>query len=145
MGWMVRREVFTLCGNFDTSLETCEDWDFLVRVAAAWRVGYDAASTQRYRVWDGSLSTRFDRQFEWSRRMLAKNAHLAPNRARFEFARWQAGFYHVRYLLGRMRLLPTRRERVSAFAQTSRRQPKFFFFAVLVAATYPFWRRHVGL
>lgn len=145
VGWAIRREALAQCGTFDTELEACEDWDLLIRVAARFKVGYDASTSQRYRVAPGSMSTKFDRQFRWSRTMLRANRGVAPDWRRYRVAETLAGYYQARYLLGRARLIDGRRARLAALAWAARRQPAFGAYALAVVATYPIWRRNVGL
>jgi len=56
---IVRREMLELAGRFDTSLDSCEDWDMWLRLAEH---GLRARGTReplaRYRRWPGSMSNR---------------------------------------------------------------------------------------
>ncbi|MEX2100212.1 MAG: glycosyltransferase family A protein [Acidimicrobiia bacterium] len=145
VGWIIRREAIPVPGPYDPTLEPCEDWDLLIRIAARWRVGYDAVESQLYRVTPGSLSTNFDRGFRSSRRVMAKNAALSPSALGYRVARTKAGFFEARYILGRIRLLPSWRDRVIAFCRTTWRAPMFLPYGLAVLGSYPIWRRRVGL
>ncbi len=145
VGWMVRRDVFDACGGFDVELANCEDWDLSIRIAADHDVGYDGLSSQRYRVDPTSASANLGAHFRASRRMLTKNRPLATNRRRYAAARWLAGFYQARFLLGRIRMLPTWTERSRAAYHSTLVAPTFALYALVVVATAPIWGRRVGM
>lgn len=47
--WMVRRDVFNDVGGFDTRLKNGEDWEFCLRVAMKYKVGFVAEPLVNYR------------------------------------------------------------------------------------------------
>ena len=53
---MIRRELFVELGGFDPALQTAEDWDLWLRVAARHLIGFVPEALVQYRLQAGSLS-----------------------------------------------------------------------------------------
>jgi glycosyltransferase involved in cell wall biosynthesis len=79
VGWTFRREVYERCGGFDPLLRSCEDWDFVIRVASRYAIGYDPEPHTRYRISQGQMSANFERMLDAARRVRLKNAAYAPH------------------------------------------------------------------
>jgi glycosyltransferase involved in cell wall biosynthesis len=77
VGWTFRREVFERCGGFDPLLRSCEDWDFVIRVASRYAVGYDPTVQVHYRILPGQMSSNFDVMLDAARRIHVKNRAAA--------------------------------------------------------------------
>ena len=60
VGWTFRREAFERCGGFDPLLRSCEDWDFVIRVAKRYSIDYDLTVQVHYRILEGQMSSNFD-------------------------------------------------------------------------------------
>ena len=58
---MIRRALFAELGGFDPSLQTAEDWDLWLRVAARHPIGFVPEPLVQYRLQSGSLSRSYER------------------------------------------------------------------------------------
>lgn len=79
VGWTFRREAFERCGGFDPLLRSCEDWDFVIRVATSYAIGYDPEPHTLYRISPGQMSSNFERMLDAARRVRLKNAAYASH------------------------------------------------------------------
>ncbi|MCX7799097.1 MAG: glycosyltransferase [Fimbriimonadales bacterium] len=79
VGWTFRREAFERCGGFDPLLRSCEDWDFVIRVASRYAIAYDPEPHALYRISPGQMSSNFERMLDAARRVRLKNAAYAEH------------------------------------------------------------------
>lgn len=95
VGWTFRRRVFDLCGGFDPLLRSCEDWDFVIRVASRFEVGYDPTVQVHYRLSSGQMSSNYAVMLDASARVHRKCAAYAPSRWQYfvdrQFGRFELG------------------------------------------------------
>jgi glycosyltransferase involved in cell wall biosynthesis len=77
VGWMFRREAYDRCGGFDPLLRSCQDWDFVIRVALRYRVAYVPEVEAFYRKVAGSVSSDPERMLTEARKLQRKNRAYA--------------------------------------------------------------------
>jgi glycosyltransferase involved in cell wall biosynthesis len=72
VGWMFRREAYERCGGFDPLLRSCQDWDFVIRLALRYRVEYVPDVEAFYRKVAGSVSSDPGRMLTEARKLQRK-------------------------------------------------------------------------
>lgn len=83
VGWTFRRRCVELCGGFDPLLRSCEDWDFVIRVASRFNIAYDPTVQVHYRISAGQMSSNYGVMLDASARVHRKCASYA--RSRWEY------------------------------------------------------------
>lgn len=95
VGWTFRRRAFELCGGFDPLLKSCEDWDFVIRVASRFAVAYDPTVQVYYRLSEGQMSSNYAVMLDAEARVHRKCAAYAPSRWQYfvdrQFGRFELG------------------------------------------------------
>ncbi len=140
VGWTFRRDAFFRVGGFDPLLSSCEDWDFVIRVASRYGVGYDAEPSVRYRKSAGQMSSHHHTMLDAAERVHRKNRAWAVSGLKYwidvRFGRFELGRRTLYAVLfgpkeGRSRLL----------ADLVRRHPYLLWVFVLSALSYAFGKR----
>jgi len=85
VGWMFRRAAYDRCGGFDPLLRSCQDWDFVLRVALRYRMGYVPTAEAFYRKVPGSVSSDPGRMLAELRRMQRKTRAYAEHPLQYWF------------------------------------------------------------
>jgi len=80
VGWTFRRRAFELCGGFDPLLKSCEDWDFVIRVASRYSIAYDPTVQVHYRLSAGQMSSNYSVMLDAEARVHRKCSAYAPSR-----------------------------------------------------------------
>lgn len=75
---LIRSQAIESVGNFDTTLKTCEDWDYWLRLAARWHFVVVSKHQIFYRRASGSLSSKVEVMKEASLIALEKAYLAAP-------------------------------------------------------------------
>ncbi|HEX5385659.1 MAG TPA: glycosyltransferase [Gemmatimonadales bacterium] len=94
VGWVFRREAYERCGGFDPLLRSCQDWDFVIRVALRYRIAYVPRAEAFYRKLPGSVSSD-------PGRMLTEMARLQRKNRAYAESGWR---YRIDCALGRFEL-----------------------------------------
>lgn len=68
---MIRKENFYQCGGYDTSYRCLEDWEFVLRFASRFRIGFLDEILVEANYSQGSVSSRIDDYFDCRCRMIA--------------------------------------------------------------------------
>lgn len=135
VGWTFRREAFERCGGFDPLLRSCEDWDFVIRVASRYAIGYDPSVQVCYRVSEGQMSSNFERMLDAARRVRLKNAAYAQRPLQY---RWDALW--GQFELGRRILFASLFQggpgRLGRTARLVARHPHLLWVGALSAASF---------
>lgn len=94
-GWTFRRRCVELCGGFDPLLRSCEDWDFVIRVASRYKIAYDPTVQVHYRLSEGQMSSNYAVMLDASSRVHRKCAAYAPSSWHYfidrQFGRFELG------------------------------------------------------
>lgn len=95
VGWTFRRRCFELCGGFDPLLRSCEDWDFVIRVASRFDIAYDPTVQVYYRLATGQMSSNYAVMLDAAARVHRKCAAYAKSRWEYfidrQFGRFELG------------------------------------------------------
>jgi glycosyltransferase involved in cell wall biosynthesis len=76
LGCLIKKEAFRRCGFFDPNFRVGEDWDFFMRCALYYRVGYDSKENSYYRQVGVSATKNIGLIYFDSMRVLKKNSIL---------------------------------------------------------------------
>lgn len=74
---VVRRSALEECGDFDTALAQCEDWDMWLRIARGHQIAKLTAVLARYRVHGGNMTRDYLSMRRHSRLVLARQKDTA--------------------------------------------------------------------
>jgi glycosyltransferase involved in cell wall biosynthesis len=132
--FLIRRKCLDKVGGFDQKMTPHEDWDMLLRLAAAgFSFGIAPTATALYRVHPASASKNLDRMYDSALRVLFKNesSHAdcaACHRAIRQCRAMQRYVYLRRNWTGLFRAqpLPERAARLRRIAMRSIANPAFF-------------------
>lgn len=138
VGWTFRREAYERCGGFDPLLRSCEDWDFVIRVARRFAIAYDPTVQVHYRILDGQMSSNFDVMLDAARRVHLKNRACAQRRMQYWFDSMCGQFELGRRIL--YSVLVGSRGRGRAFGLIAR-HPRLLWIGALAAVTLVLGKR----
>ncbi len=136
VGWMFRREAYDRCGGFDPLLRSCQDWDFVIRLALRYAVEYVPEVEVFYRKVPGSVSSDPGRMLTEARKLQRKNRAYADRGLRY-----RGDCAYGTFELGRRLLYQTLTEgsRGSAVVRTAllmSRHPSLLWVGPLAALTW---------
>lgn len=136
VGWMFRREAYERCGGFDPLLRSCQDWDFVIRLALRYRVAYVPEVEAFYRKVAGSVSSDPGRMLTEARKLQRKNRAYAESGVAYRI-----DCAHGTFELGRRVLYQTLTEgpRVAALVRTAAlvsRHPALLWVGALAACSW---------
>lgn len=136
VGWMFRREAYDRCGGFDPLLRSCQDWDFVIRLALRYEVAYVPEVEAFYRKVAGSVSSDPGRMLTEARKLQRKNRAYAERALQY---RLDCGY--GTFELGRRVLYQTLTEgpRGAALVRTAclaARHPALLWVGPLAAASW---------
>jgi glycosyltransferase involved in cell wall biosynthesis len=75
---LLRREVIDAVGEFDSTLKSCEDWDYWLRVAPNWDFVVVPKSQIIYRLSSGAMSSKIEVMKKYQLLVLEKAFYTAP-------------------------------------------------------------------
>jgi glycosyltransferase involved in cell wall biosynthesis len=140
VGWTFRRQAFRRVGGFDPFLRSCEDWDFVIRVAARYAIGYDPTPQVLYRKGSGQMSSHHEVMLDAAERVHWKNRAYTNN----PLAYW-LDVQYGRFELGRRTLytiiFEQRLNRASTILKLSLHHPYLLWVLILSAVSYLFGKR----
>jgi len=94
-GWTFRRRCFELCGGFDPLLRSCEDWDFVIRVASRFDIAYDPTVQVHYRLSAGQMSSNYAVMLDAASRVHRKCSAYSKSRWHYfvdrQYGRFELG------------------------------------------------------
>ncbi len=140
VGWTFRRDAYFRVGGFDPLLRSCEDWDFVIRVASRYGIGYDVEPSVLYRKSQGQMSSHHHVMLDAADRVHRKNRAWATSGLVY----W-IDVRHGRFELGRRTLYAIlfgpKEGRVQTLTSLTLRHPYLVWVFVLSAFSYLLGKR----
>jgi glycosyltransferase involved in cell wall biosynthesis len=136
VGWTFRREAFERCGAFDPNLKSCEDWDFVIRVARRWSIGYDPTVQVLYRQSEGQMSRNYAVMLDAARRVQMRNRALASGPLAYWFDCQWGRFELGRRILFHAAFGERGAGRVARMGKLVASHPSLLWIGALAAASF---------
>lgn len=140
VGWTFRRDAYYRIGGFDPLLRSCEDWDFVIRMASRYQIGYDETVQVLYRKSSGQMSSHHHTMLDAAAKVHQKNRAWAKSRLSYwvdvQFGRFELGrrtLYAV--------LFQQKEKRLSTLARLTVRHPYLLWVFPMSAASYILGKR----
>ena len=141
VGWTFRREAFERCGGFDPLLRSCEDWDFVIRVASKYAVGYDPTVQVHYRILEGQMSSNYDVMLDAAKRVHVKNRYCARGAVSYWFDSRCGQFELGRRILYAILTGRGRKGRAARAMALVARHPRLLWIGALAALSFLLGKR----
>lgn len=140
VGWTFRRDAYFRVGGFDPLLRSCEDWDFVIRVASRYRIGYDSQPSVLYRKSQGQMSSHHHTMLDAAERVHQKNRAWARNAFHYwvdvRFGRFELGRRTIYAIL-----FQQREGRLATFFRLAVQHPYLTWVFVFSAFSYALGKR----
>ena len=134
LAWTIRTRAFELCGMFDPFLRSCEDWDFLIRLSARFKIAYDPEVGAYYRQIPSSMSRSHLVMYDAGQMVMRKNAAYAPSKLAYAWWSRLGRFQHGRRILYNILTTGPVRSRIRSLVSIVVRRPAMLwigFFSLL--------------
>jgi glycosyltransferase involved in cell wall biosynthesis len=135
VGWTFRREAYERCGGFDPLLRSCEDWDFVIRVASRYRIGYDETVQVYYRLSEGQMSSQFSVMLDAESKVHHKCRAYAKSRWHYFVDRQYGRFELGRRILYSLLIANRKKGQLGTTLRLIIRYPSLLWVGTLSAIT----------
>lgn len=140
VGWTFRRDAYFRVGGFDPLLRSCEDWDFVIRIASRYGIGYDTEPSVLYRKSEGQMSSHHHTMLDAAERVHQKNRAWATSGLSY----W-VDVRYGRFELGRRTLYAVlfgpKQDRLQTLASLTVRHPYLVWVFVFSVFSYALGKR----